>query len=82
MNTNDMTTRLSVSAMRRYAACGYAYKLHREGTPRRVSSAVWYGGLVHRIVQRAYAGAALTDAHEEIWADECGSVLGALACVE
>ena len=29
MDTNDTNgTRLSVSGMRRYAACGYAYKLH------------------------------------------------------
>jgi hypothetical protein len=78
MNTNQVTTRLSVSGMRRYAACGYAYKLHQNGAPRRIPSAVWYGGIVHRIIQRAYAGAALMDAHGEVWAEECGSILGVL----
>lgn len=78
MTTNDTTIRLSVSSMRRYATCGYAYKLHREGAQRRLGSAVWYGGLVHRILQRAYAGAALTDAHQDVWTEECGSVLAAL----
>ncbi len=34
--------------------------------------------LVHRIIQRAYAGAAPTDAHEQVWAEECGSILAAL----
>lgn len=78
MRTNETKTRLSVSAMRRYAACGYAYKLARDGAPRRMSSAVWYGGIVHRTIQRAYAGAALTDAHMEVWTEECGSILGML----
>jgi hypothetical protein len=60
MNANDTNgTRLSVSGMRRYA-----YKLYRDGAPRRISASTWYGGLVHRIIQRAYAGAAPTDAHE------------------
>lgn len=78
MTTNAGSTRLSVSAMRRYAACGYAFKLHREGVPRRIGAAVWYGGLMHRIIQRAYAGAALVDAHEQVWTEECGSVFVAL----
>ena len=80
MNANDTNdpTRLSVSGMRRYAECGYAFKLHREGAPRRISATTWYGGLVHRIIQRAYAGAAPTDAHEQVWAEECGSILAAL----
>ena len=77
MNTND-TPRLSVSGMRRYAECGYAFKLHRNGTPQRISATAWFGGLVHRIIQRAYAGAAPTDAHEQVWAEACGSILTAL----
>lgn len=81
MHTNEHDTdgtRLSVSAMRRYAECGYAYKLGRDGAPRRISAAAWYGGIVHRIIQRAYAGATPTDAHEQVWAAECGSILPAL----
>ncbi len=79
MSTNDTTTtRLSISGMRRYAACGYAYKLHQDGAPRRITAAIWYGGIVHRIIQRAYAGAAPSDAHEQVWAEECGSILAAL----
>ena len=55
MSTNDNTrTRLSVSGMRRYAECGYAFKLHRDGAPRRIAAAIWYGGIVHRILERAY----------------------------
>jgi hypothetical protein len=34
--------------------------------------------MVHRMVERAYAGASPTDAHLEVWAEECGSVLAAL----
>ena len=46
MNANDTNgTRLSVSGMRRYAGCGYAYKLYRDGAPRRISASTWYGGL-------------------------------------
>ena len=79
MNANDTNgTRLSVSGMRRYADCGYAYQLYQDGAPRRTSATAWYGGLVHRILQRAYAGAAPTDAHEQVWAEECGSILAAL----
>jgi len=80
MSTNDTndTTRLSVSGMRRYAECGYAYKLYRDGAPRRISATTWFGGLVHRILQRAYAGAEPTDVHEQVWAEECGSILAAL----
>ena len=79
MNANDThAPRLSVSGMRRYAECGYAFKLHREGAPRRISASTWFGGLVHRIIQRAYAGAAPTDAHEQVWAEECGAILAAL----
>ena len=79
MSTNDINgTRLSVSGMRRYADCGYAYKLHRDGAPQRISATTWFGGLVHRILQRAYAGAAPADAHEQVWAEECGSILAAL----
>ena len=79
MNANDTNgTRVSVSGMRRYAECGYAFKLHRDGAPRRISASTWYGGLVHRIIQRAYAGTAPTDAHEQVWAEECGSILAAL----
>ncbi len=78
MNTND-TSRLSVSSMRRYAECGYGFKLHRDGAARRISASAWYGGLVHRIIQRAYAGVTPSDAHEQVWAEECGSILAALA---
>ncbi len=79
MNTTDTNgTRLSVSGMRRYADCGYAFKLYRDGAPQRTSATTWYGGLVHRIVERAYAGATPTDAHGEVWAEECGSILAAL----
>ena len=80
MSTNDTNdrTRLSVSGMRRYAECGYAYKLYRDGAPQRISATTWYGRLVHRILQRAYAGAAPSDAHEQVWAEECGSILAAL----
>lgn len=79
MSTNDnITTRLSISGMRRYAECGYAFKLHRDGAPRRITAAIWYGGIVHRILERAYAGATPTDAHEQVWAEECGSILAAL----
>jgi hypothetical protein len=79
MSMNDNTrTRLSVSGMRRYAECGYAFKLHRDGAPRRIAAAIWYGGIVHRILERAYAGATPTDAHEHVWAVECGSILAAL----
>jgi hypothetical protein len=79
MSTNDTNwTRLSVSSMRRYADCGYAFKLYRDGAPRRTSATTWYGGLVHRIVERAYAGAPPTAAHEQVWAEECGSILAAL----
>ena len=38
MNTNG-DLRLSVSSMRRYATCGYAYRLHQQGAPRRLSAA-------------------------------------------
>ncbi len=79
MNANDTNgTRLSVSGMRRYAACGYAYKLYRDSAPRRISATAWYGGIVHRIIQRAYAGLTPPDAHEQVWAAECGSILPAL----
>ncbi len=80
MNANDTndTMRLSVSGMRRYADCGYAYQLYQDGAPRRTSATAWYGGLVHRILQRAYAGAAPVDAHEQVWSEECGSILTAL----
>ena len=79
MDANDTNrTRLSVSGMRRYADCGYAFKLHRDGAPRRTSATAWYGTLVHRIIQRAYAGATPSDAHEQVWAAECGSILAAL----
>ena len=52
MNANDTNgTRLSVSGMRRYAGCGYAYKLYRDGAPRRISASTWYGG-VRRFTRR------------------------------
>ena len=79
MDTNDTNAlRLSISGMRRYAACGYAYKFHRDGLPQRITAPMWYGRLVHRIISRVYAGMAPTDAHEQVWAEECGSILPAL----
>ena len=52
--------------------------MYRGGAPRRISATAWFGGLVHRIIQRTYAGVAATDAHEQVWAEECGSILAAL----
>jgi len=78
MNDTNDRFHLSVSGMRRYTACGYAYKLDRDGAPRRSSAAAWFGSLVHRIIARAYSGATPTDAHEQLWVEECGSILDAL----
>ncbi len=59
MNTTEgKNLVLSVSALRRFAGCGYAYKLYMQGVPQRITATMWYGRLVHRIVQRVYADVA------------------------
>lgn len=79
MDTNNSTgSRLSVSGIRRYSACGYAYKLHRDGVPEQTTAAMWYGRLMHRMLQRVYQGVTPTDAHWEVWREACGSILSAL----
>jgi hypothetical protein len=79
MDTNNSTgPRLSVSGIRRYSVCGYAYKLHRDGVPERVTAAIWYERLMHRMLEHVYQGVTPIDAHWEVWKDECGSILSAL----
>jgi hypothetical protein len=71
---------LSVSQVRTYLTCGNAYRLrYLDGHLPRPGSGLWYGSLMHTLVQRAYGGSSLAEAHATTWAEACGPALPLLA---
>lgn len=77
-NTTD-ELRLSVSQLRSFMHCGYAWKLiHERGHLRVMSAATFFGGLMHEVIRLAYGGLPMEAAHREVWERACDRVLPAL----
>lgn len=70
----------SISQLRAFAACPRRFALHYlQGVPQRgMGASVWFGSLMGRILQRAYYGMALFDAHQQVWQQSCAPVYEAL----
>lgn len=67
---------LSVSQIRTFMHCGYAWRLIYERRYLRAqSAAAFYGCLVHQTIRLAYHGLPMEAAHQRVWASACGAVL-------
>ena len=58
-----------------YSGCSYKYFLrYLQGYRGTYSSAVWLGSIVHTLIQQAYHGMPLAEAHRRVWLHACGSI--------
>lgn len=68
----------SMSKVRTFFSGGCTYRFHLKyqlGHKEKVSSAALLGKVAHVMLQQAYAGIALAEAHRRIWKDLCGPLL-------
>src|SRR5581483_914 len=67
---------LSISQIRTFMHCGYAWRLIYERRHLRAqSAAAFYGRLAHQVIRLAYHGQPMEAAHQSVWAGAAGAVL-------
>src|SRR5947209_18197232 len=55
--------------------CNFVFYLrYILGYQARYSSVVWLGNLIHRLIQMAYYGISLEEAHSRVWRAACGPI--------
>lgn len=75
-NTTPPARPLSVSQLRTFMHCGYAWRLIYERRHLRAqSAAAFYGRLAHQVIRLAYHGQPMEVAHQRVWAGAAGAVL-------
>lgn len=68
----------SMSQLRTFFGEGCSYKYHlkyQRGFKERLSSSALLGTIAHKIVQHAYSGIALPEAHHRVWRALCGDIM-------
>lgn len=65
-------TYYSISQLRTFFGCSYRYHLkYTQGHREQMGSAVFLGHVIHRMLQRAYYGVPLVEAHRWAWQRAC-----------
>lgn len=72
----------SISQLRTFDRCPKAYELQYLTEPRvpvlTMGASVWFGGVIQRIIQRAYHGVGLPQGHIQVWQRVCGPLFETL----
>lgn len=61
-----------------YSDGGCTYKFHlkyQQGYKEKISSAAFLGKIAHAMIQQAYYGIALSEAHRRVWKQVCGDIV-------